>query len=53
MVRDSVLETLPVRPIYFSDTKAVLKEVPNGTVILSKPVPGAHTGMLVKPMANK
>lgn len=53
VVRDSVLETLPVRPIYFSDTKAVLKEVPNGTVILSKPVPGAHTGMLVKPMANK
>ena len=52
VVKDSILETIPVRPIYFSDTKAVLKDVPNGTVILSKPVPGAHMGMLVKPIGS-
>ena len=50
IVKDSILETIPVRPIYFSNSKAVLKEVPDGTVILSKPVPGAHVGMLVNPI---
>lgn len=52
VVRDSILETLPVRPVFFSEVNAVLKEVPNGTVILSKPVPGAHRGMLVKPIVD-
>ena len=52
VVNDSILETLSVRPIFFSDASAVLKDVPNGTVILSKPVPGAHRGMLVKPIVN-
>ena len=52
IVRDSVLETLSVRPIFFSESSAVLKDVPNGTVILSKPVPGSHRGMLVKPIVN-
>ena len=49
IVRDSVLDVMPVKPVYFSDTKVVLKNVPNGTVILEKPVPGAYAGMLVKP----
>ena len=49
IVRDSVLDVIPVKPVYFSDTKVVLKNVPNGTVILEKPVPGAYAGMLVKP----
>lgn len=44
---DSILGLMPVRPIYFSDKKVVLKGVPDGTVILSKPVPGAYAGMLV------
>lgn len=48
VVRDSVLDVIPVKPIYFSDTKVVLKDVPNGSVILSSPVPGAYAGMLVK-----
>ncbi|SHG56879.1 efflux RND transporter periplasmic adaptor subunit [Winogradskyella jejuensis] len=49
VVRDSILDIIDVNPVYFSDTKAVLKDVPNGTVILSKPVPGAYAGMSVKP----
>ncbi len=49
VVRDSILDLMAVTPIYFSDTKVVLRDIPNGTVILSKPVSGAYAGMLVKP----
>nr|WP_321226514.1 HlyD family efflux transporter periplasmic adaptor subunit [uncultured Psychroserpens sp.] len=48
VVRDSVLDIVDVKPVYFSDSKVVLKNVPNGTIILAKPVPGAYAGMLVK-----
>lgn len=53
VVRDSVLDIIDVKPVYFLDSKVVLKNVPNGTVILSKPVPGAYAGMLVKPFVDK
>ena len=49
IVRDSLLDLIKAKPVYFSDTKVVLKNVPNGTIILKKPVPGAYAGMLVKP----
>lgn len=52
VVRDSVLSVIPAKPIYFSETKVVLKEVPDGSVILKKSVPGAYAGMLVKPFNN-
>lgn len=48
VVRDSVLDLIPVEPVYFSDKKVVLKNVPDGDIILSKPVVGAYAGMLVK-----
>ncbi|WP_066222175.1 efflux RND transporter periplasmic adaptor subunit [Formosa haliotis] len=48
VVRDSILDAIPVKPIHFSDTKVVLKDVPDGSVIISRPVPGAYSGMLVK-----
>ena len=50
IVRDSVLDMIDVRPVYFSDTKVVLKEIPDGTIILSSPFPGAYVGMMVKPL---
>jgi multidrug efflux pump subunit AcrA (membrane-fusion protein) len=50
IVRDSVLDMIDVRPVYFSDTKVVLKEIPDGTIILSSPFPGAFVGMMVKPL---
>ncbi|MBC8756975.1 HlyD family efflux transporter periplasmic adaptor subunit [Kordia sp. YSTF-M3] len=53
VVRDSVLDVIDVKPVYFSDTKAVLKNVPDGTIILSKPIPGAYAGMQVKPFKAK
>lgn len=51
-VKDSVLDIIPAKPIHFSDTKVVLKDIPNGTVILKRPVPGAYAGMLVKPFVD-
>lgn len=48
VVRDSILDLIEVQPVYFSEKKVVLKGVPNGDVILNKPVPGAYAGMLVK-----
>lgn len=48
VVKDSLLDVIPVKPAHFSDRTVVLKDVPNGTVILRKPVPGAYAGMQVK-----
>ncbi len=48
VVRDSILDIVDVTPVYYSDKEVVLRDVPNGAVIVSKPVPGAYAGMLVK-----
>ena len=48
VVRDSVLDIIDVEPVYFSDKRVVLKNVPNGVTIMSKPLIGAYTGMAVK-----
>tara|TARA_R110002049_G_scaffold301845_1_gene494268 strand:- start:4886 stop:6007 length:1122 start_codon:yes stop_codon:yes gene_type:complete len=53
VINDSILDVIPVKPVYFSNTKVVLKNVPDGEIILNKPVPGAYAGMLVKPFKNK
>ena len=53
IVRDTVLDLIDAKPVYFSDSKVVLRDVPDGTVILSKPIPGAYAGMLVKPYTSK
>jgi len=47
-VKDSVLERMPVNPVYFSEKSVVVKDIPDGTLVVSKPVPGAYQGMLVK-----
>ena len=52
IVRDSILDVISAKPVHFSDTKVVLKDIPNGTVILKKAVPGAYAGMLVKPFKS-
>lgn len=49
VVKDSLLDVISVNPVYFSDTKVVVKGVPDGTVIMSRPTPGAYVGMPVKP----
>lgn len=53
VVNDSILNTIKVNPVYFSDKQVVIKGVPDGEVILSKPTPGAYAGMLVKVFEGK
>ncbi len=48
VVRDTILDLIDVKPVYFSEKKVVLKEVPEGITIITKPVVGAYAGMLVK-----
>lgn len=52
VVKDNVLEVIDVNPVYFSEDKVVLKGIPDSTVVLKKPVPGAYVGMRVKPAIN-
>ena len=49
VVRDSILDLIAVTPVFYTDKTAIVKGIEDGTVILSRPVPGAHPGMLVKP----
>jgi len=46
--KDSILELIKVNPVYFKDKTVVIKGLENGTKVLSKNVPGAYEGMLVK-----
>jgi membrane fusion protein (multidrug efflux system) len=48
VVRDTILDLIDVKPVYFTDKSVVLKEVPEGATIVSRPVVGAYAGMLVK-----
>lgn len=48
VVRDSVLDLIPVNPVYFSDKSVVVKDVPDGETIVARPLVGAYAGMLVK-----
>ncbi|HHB78264.1 MAG TPA: HlyD family efflux transporter periplasmic adaptor subunit [Saprospiraceae bacterium] len=47
-VRDSVLQSVVVTPVYFDNQKAFVKGLADGTTILSKSLPGAYDGMKVK-----
>ena len=53
VVDNEMLNVIPVKPVYFSETKMVVQGVPDGTIILKKPVPGAYVGMLVKPFQDQ
>lgn len=53
VVRDTILDLIDVKPVYFTDRTVVIKEVPNGTRIMSKPLLGAYTGMAVKVFEDK
>lgn len=48
VVRDSILDVIDVNPVYFSDKTVVLKNVPDGERIITRPVVGAYPGMLVQ-----
>ncbi|MDP5157372.1 MAG: efflux RND transporter periplasmic adaptor subunit [Flaviramulus sp.] len=48
ILKDSVLDILKIEPVFFSPNDVVVKGVPDGTKMLSKPLAGAFAGMLVK-----
>lgn len=48
VVRDSILDLIDVKPVYFTDKKVVLKNVPDSEVIVTRVLTGAYAGMLVK-----
>ena len=47
-VRGDSLVLTEVQPVHFSDKMMVVKNLVDGTAILSKTVPGAYEGMIVK-----
>mgnify|MGYP003624603771 CR=1 FL=1 len=48
VVKDTVLDLIDVTIAFENKNTVVVKDLPNGIQLLSKLVPGAHTGMLVK-----
>ena len=52
IVRDTILDLHPVDPVFFTDQTVILKGIQDGTVYLSRSVPGAYPGMVVKPYVN-
>jgi len=47
-VKDGLLVLLEVRPVYFMPNKMVVRGIPNGSMVLTQPVAGAHSGMMVQ-----
>ncbi|MDP5100121.1 MAG: HlyD family efflux transporter periplasmic adaptor subunit, partial [Nonlabens sp.] len=47
VVKNGKLELMDVKPVYFTDRTVVVKDIPDGTVIVSKTVPGAYEGLAV------
>ena len=52
VVKDTILGSIEVEPIYFSDKQVVVKGIPDGEVILAKQISGAYKGMLVKVVSD-
>lgn len=48
VIEDDQLKMLKVTPTYFGSKTVIIKGVPDGTIMLSKPVMGAYEGMAVK-----
>jgi membrane fusion protein (multidrug efflux system) len=48
ILRDSVIDLIAVDPVYFTDKTVVVKGLKDGTMVLTKAVPGAYPGMKVK-----
>ena len=48
IVNDTILKLVSVTPVYFKDQSVIIKGLPDGSKILSKNIPGAYDGMLIK-----
>lgn len=47
--KDSTLQLQEVTPQFFKEKTVLVSGIPDGTMLISKPVPGAFVGMPVKP----
>ena len=47
-VKDGLLVLLDVRPVYFMPNKMVVRGIADGSMVLTQPVAGAHSGMMVQ-----
>lgn len=45
---DSILSLVNVNPVYFKEQSVIIKGLPDGSITLSKTIPGAYDGMTVK-----
>lgn len=52
VVNDSVLELREVETVYFAKEMVVVRGLKNGTKLISSPIPGAYSGMLVEVDTN-
>lgn len=50
IIKNNQLALIPAKPIHYSNSKVILQNIPNGTVILKTPISGSYVGMLVKPL---
>ena len=48
VLKDSIIDLVPVNPVYYTDESVVIKGLPDGTPMVSRVVPGAYPGMIVK-----
>ena len=48
VVEDGNLKLTEVHIVHFDESSAVVKGMPNGTKLVSKPIPGAYENMKVK-----
>ncbi|SDW75308.1 HlyD family secretion protein [Lutibacter oricola] len=53
VVNDTILNLITIDPVYFDNESVIIKGIENGTTILSKSLPGAYDGMLVKTINDK
>ena len=50
---DTLLAKQKVNAVYFKETTAIIKGLEDGTIMVSKPLPGAYPGMKVKILESK
>lgn len=48
VVKNEKLELVEIQPVYFTDTKVVVKGLPDGVDYVTRQVPGGYQGMAVK-----
>lgn len=52
-VKDSILDLLDVNPVFYSEQDVVITGIPNGTKLVSRTLPGAYAGQVVRILLNE